>query len=320
PDTNAQVQDLLNLHGTEAVVAFIKRSSPLRMMSYAEVVLLQAHELNPLNKDHFANLGRLNNYWYGLTGDPERLRLAIKWYEQVAPIAPHDVTLINERAGVVASLGDYALSVGDSALAKAQYEQAAELLRHSEELDPRYADTYLRIGNLARIQDDLTGATDSYVKAIDLSATMMVNEIQTIANDLVTHPDLITRLYDAFVVAAQKSEERLAAVEGNPESTADAQTIRSQAALLHSAVGLLAVRAGKGGDSLESYRRAVALQPTNAEYSRNYTIVLSETQHYTEAIAEANRMIATLQSVGQTDQVSQAQQLLEVVQHAQYQH
>jgi tetratricopeptide (TPR) repeat protein len=317
PLPNANVLDLMRLDGPDAVTGFIQSGSPLSMMSYAEAVLLKAHDLNPLNKDHFANLGRLNNYLYSITRDPERLRLAIKWYEQVGPIAPNDVTLINERAGVVAELGDYAKDAGDAAQAQAQYDQAAELLHHSEELDARYVDTYQRLGDLEqRRGGDLAKATDFYVKAIDLSPATAANGIQSVADSLADHRDQIARLRDAFSAAAQKAEDRLKTLQGDPERAADARAASSQAALLHSVVGLLAVRAGTVSDSLEPYQRAVTLQPANVEYSRNYTIVLSDTKRYDEAIAEANRLIAVLQAAGQTDKLAQVQQLLKVVQAA----
>ncbi|MEI7644761.1 MAG: hypothetical protein WCJ55_10815 [Chloroflexales bacterium] len=318
PKPNADMQDLIRLADQQAVADFIQSSSPLSMMSYAEAVLLKAHDLNPLNKDHFANLGRLNNYWYGITRNSERLRLAIHWYEQVTPIAPNDVTLINERAGVVAALGDYTKAVGDSVQAQALYDQAAELLRHSEVLDSRYADTYLRLGDLAqRRGGDLAKATDSYVKAITLSPTIAANNIQNVADAMADHPDMIGRLRDAFSAAAQKSEDRLSILDRDPEHASDARIVRGQAALLHSVVGLLAVRAGNVASSLEPYQRAVALQPVNVEYSRNYTIVLSDTKRYLEAVSEANRLITALQVGGQTDKISQVQQLLQAVQSAQ---
>ena len=203
PNPNANVLDLVALSDPAAVASFIQSSSPLSMMSYAEVVLLKAHELNPMNKDHFANLGRLNNYWYGITRDPGRLRLAISWYERVAPIAPNDVTLINERAGVVGELGDYAKAAHDTALAQTQYDQAAELLRHSAELDSRYADTYLRLGDLEqRRGGDPAKATDFYVKAIELAPTVAANGVQNVADAMAAHPDQIGRLRDPFIAAA----------------------------------------------------------------------------------------------------------------------
>jgi tetratricopeptide (TPR) repeat protein len=319
PKPNADILDVINLSDQQAVASFIQSGSPLSMISYAEAVLLKAHNLNPLNKDHFANLGRLNNYWYGISRDPERLRLAINWYEQVTPIAPNDVTLINERAGVVAELGDYAKAAGEAAQAQAQYDQAAELLRHSEELDARYADTYLRMGDLEqRRGGDLAKATDSYIKAIGLAPAAAANGIQNVADSLAAHPDQIVRLRDAFIAAAQKTEDRLTTLEGDPQQSATAGSVRGQAALLQSVVGLLSVRAGNVSSSLAPYQRAVVLQPANVEYSRNYTIVLSDTKHYDQAVAEMNRLIAALQAAGQSDKIAQVQQLLQRVQSAQH--
>lgn len=308
------LRELLRLRDEDAIVGFVQRTPPMAMMSYAEAVLLEAHDLNPLNKDHYANLGRLNNFWYDWTEDPSRLQASLDWYERVTPIAPQDVTLLNERAGVVVQLGNYATANGDQALARSYYDQAAELLHRSEELDSRYADTYLRLGDLARVRDaDLDAAVDSYVKAIGLSGALVANSIDRISASLASRPDLVARLRDAYAQHAAEQEQRLAALEARNDPADDIAGARARLALLHTVTGLLAVRAGDVAGALPPYQRAVELQPARPDYSRNYAIVLSDTRRYDEAIAEARRALGLTQD---QQAVADAQQLIQLIEAA----
>lgn len=310
PDLNT----LLRLQDTQQIAAFVQNSSPLELMSYAEAVLTRAHELNPRNKDHYANLGRLNNFWYSWTADPARLQLASDWYERVTPIAPQDVTLLNERAGVIIQLGDYAAANGDAAKAASYYEQARELLLRSAELDPRYADTPLRLGDLLRVADkDLDAATEEYVRAIGISGVTVSNSIERIAASLAERPDLILKLRDAYAAEAAEQEERLAALEQRNDGATDVESLRAQVALLHTVVGLLAVQGGEAASSVEAYRRATELQPNRPDYSYNYAIILSDTQRYDEALAEARRGMAV---TSDPQAISDAQELIRIIEAA----
>jgi tetratricopeptide (TPR) repeat protein len=309
---------VLQLDGTDAIVAFLERTPPNRLMSYAEAVLLEARERNPRNKDHYANLGRLNSYWASWDDDPERLRTALTWYEQVTPIAPQDVTLINERAGVLLQLGSYASRTGDTQGALDAYTQAEELLDYSAALDPRYADTFVRLGDVYRVRDnDLERAAESYVQAIGLSAIGVANAAERMAEGFADRPDLIGRLRSAFAQEAERAEAILATAEQNPERQYDLPVLRDRAALLHTIVGLMAVRSGDVTGSLDAYERAVTILPGNADYSRNYTLVLSDTRRYDEAIAEQRRLISVLGAApSRQREVQAATQLIQIVEQA----
>jgi tetratricopeptide (TPR) repeat protein len=317
-DQGVDVRDLLRLDGTDQIVLFLERTPPNRLMSYAEAVLLRAQQLNPRNKDHYANLGRLNSYWATWDDNPERLRTALRWYEQVAPIAPQDVTLINERAGVLVQLGDYASRIGDAQAAQDAYAQAEELLDHSALLDPRYADTFVRLGDLYRVRDtDLERATEQYVRAIGLSAIGVANAAERMAEGLAARPDLIGQLRSAFVQEAERAESILAAAETQPERQYDLPTLRDRAALLHTIAGLMAVRSGDVPGSVDAYRRAVELLPGNSNYSRNFTLVLSDTGRYDEAIAEQRRLISTIGAAPNRQRdLEAATQLIQIVEQA----
>jgi tetratricopeptide (TPR) repeat protein len=309
-----ELNTLLGLRDTQAIAGFVQGSSPLELMSYAEAVLLRAHDLNPRNKDHYANLGRLNNFWYAWTQDPARLRSSIDWYEQVTPIAPQDVTLLNERAGVVIQLGDYTAANGDAAQAASHYEQARELLLHSAELDPRYADTPLRLGDLRRVADqDLEGATEEYVRAISLAPGLFANSIERIAASLGERPDLILKLRDAYAAEVAELEARLAALEQQNDGAADLEGVRAQLALLHTVAGLLAVQGGEAASSVDAYRRATELQPGRPDYSYNYAIILSDTLRYDEALAEARRGMAV---TADQQSIADAQELIQIIEQA----
>jgi tetratricopeptide (TPR) repeat protein len=218
-------------------------------------------------------------------------------------------------------LGDYYRAASNGAQAEDQYGQADELLRRSLELDQRYGDTYLRQGDLRLSRGDPAGATDSYLKAIELAPTAVTGAIERIAGGLAGHADQLLRLREAFAALAAKHEQRAADLSAQPAAQpADLNAANAQAALSQSVVGLLTVRAGDLAGALAPYQRATLLQPTSADYSRNYTIVLSDTKRYAESLAEANRMLAALQAAKRTDEAAQVEQLIQIVQQAQQKH
>jgi len=305
---------LFQLDGIPAVTAFVQRSSPIQLLAYAEAALLRAHQISPLNKDHYANLGRINTFWYGWTGDVQRLYKALQWYERVATIAPRDVTLINERAGVLMQLAEYATTSGDANQAGAFFQQADELLQTSAQLDPRYGDTALRRGDLVRFRTgDLDAATAFYLQAIERSPQQVVDNLDRIARALSSRPDLLNQLRLAFVDQAEYAERTLADAKGKPERAIEIPTLEDRATRLYAAVARLAVQAGDIASAVEPYARAVAIQPANVTLSQQYALVLSETLQYDAAIAETQRLLAVLRDKGRTGEVAQVEQLKAVL-------
>ncbi|MCG8349122.1 MAG: serine hydrolase, partial [Chloroflexales bacterium] len=287
PNPEAQVNDLLRLQDPAQIQSFVFARSPLEVLSYAETVLHRARDLNPLNKDHYANLGRLNNFWYSWTQDPSRLQESLNWYEQVNEIAPQDVTLMNERAGVTIQLGNYTQTMGSEDEAARYFNAAEQLLQRSKELDQRYVDTDARLADLYRLQGRLAEATDLYVNVIKRSPNQLDSSIERIADSLEAEPDLLRKLRDAY--AEQAGDD----------------------ALLHAIAGLLSVRVGDMEQAVESYDRATTIQPQNVEYHRNFTIVLSDTRRYDQALSEARNTLSLAQSQpGRETEVAQLQALI----------
>src|SRR5258706_3105690 len=267
PKPDARIEDLLRQQDALAVQAFIMRQTPLELLSYARIVLERARALNPLNKDHYANLARLYSFWFSrFDHNPEQLRQSIEWYRQGHEIAPQDVVILNEYAGAVALMGSDAKSSGDEATAQASYAQAHQLLEQSKQLDPRYADTDTRLAELLRIEGRAAEATDRYVALLETNPHALDAQINAIIEGLRGQPDQLKRLRDVYAAAATKKPDD---------------------APLYSFMGLLSVRAGDLPRASESYARLTQLQPSNVEARRNYALVLSDTQQYQQAATEA---------------------------------
>jgi tetratricopeptide (TPR) repeat protein len=258
-DPDARVETLLRLPDAVAVQNFVLQRSPLELMSYARAVLERAHEINPLNKDHLANLGRMYNFWYQTLADgqdPELLRQAVEWYRRAHEVAPQDVTILNEYASAVARLGDY--------------QQAEQLLEQSRALDPRYPDTLARLGELLRLQGRYAEAVDQYLALIERDPHGLDGQITAIAAQLGDAPDQLLRLRDGYAALAQQRQD--------------------DAGLL-AVVGLLSDRAGDLGAAAAAYGRVVQIQPENLEARQNYTLVLSDMLQYERAAQEAQALL-----------------------------
>ena len=128
------------------------------LLDQAEAVLLTARALNPLNTDHSANLGRYYGTLSNALTDPDKqaaaLRSASESYQQATTLSPHAAHLQNEWAMVLFRLGE----IG----------KARERLAHSLELDPNYADTYLRLGQIETQQKNWLAALDAFDRASEL--------------------------------------------------------------------------------------------------------------------------------------------------------
>ncbi len=284
-EQDADVKRLIQLDSLDETATFIQQQSPLQMMSYAEAVLKRARELNPLNKDHYANLARLNNFWYNWTQDPTRLEESAKWYGQANEVAPHDVSLINEHASIQMMLGSIKEQTGQSS--DEHYATAQRLYELSLKYDPAYGDATLRLAEIYRLRDNMEQAVDLYVEVISRDPHQLDGSIPSIIASLQGERELLTKLRDAY--DEQAGED----------------------AALHALAGLLSVRADDVEGAVDSYARAVELDPDNVEYNRNYTIVLSDTQDYEQALTVAQTTVALAQDQeGLESQVSQFRRLI----------
>lgn len=128
------------------------------LLECARLVLERARQLNPLNTDHSANLGRLYRTWAELVPDPqqraEKIHTALKYYEQATSLSPHNAQLWDEWGLVYLIAGDY--------------QAAIEKYQHSLTLDAEFAQTYLSLGDAYMAIQQLDLAAESYEKALAL--------------------------------------------------------------------------------------------------------------------------------------------------------
>jgi tetratricopeptide (TPR) repeat protein len=275
PKPNASVNDLLDTANAQAAEQLVYQQAPLETISYAQAVLERARQLNTLNKDHYANLARLHNFWFGrLEQNPAQLRDSIEWYRQGIAIAPQDVTILNEYASALALMGNYLHTQGNDAESQSYYQQASELLAKSKQLDPRYADTDLRLSEVLRLQGRTAEAVDQYLKLIAANPHAIDTQVSAVADSLRDQPDQLARLRGAYVDAATKQPDD---------------------ATLQSFIGLLSVRLNDLPSATSAFARWTQLQPQNIDARRNYTLVLSETQQYAQAASQAQSMLALAQ-------------------------
>jgi tetratricopeptide (TPR) repeat protein/O-antigen ligase len=276
PNPNASVYDLLRLSDEEAQ-AYIFNQPPLAILSYAESALQRARQLNPRNKDHYANLARLNSFWYTLTGDQQRLYAAEDWYRQAGEVAPQDVVIKSEWAGTLTTLG--------------RYDEAGQILAQAKALDPNYPDIDARQADLLRTQGKLPEAVDLYLSVLERNPHQLDPSIQGVIDQLQGEPELLAKLRDAYAVAAAESP------------TDDT---------LQNIYGLVAVRAGDLEAAVEAYNRAVLAQPSNLQYRRNYALVLSDTNQLDQALQQAR---AAADLAGQQGNQSEQQMMQGLVQY-----
>jgi tetratricopeptide (TPR) repeat protein len=237
------------------------------LMSYAEAVLLDAQRLSPLNKDHFANLGRMYNFWYSrLQRDPAILDKAVDWYRRGVEVAPQDVSILNEYAAIVAVKASEAQKRGDQATADQSFALANDLLARSSMIDPRYRDTEGRIAEVLRLQGRYEEAVDRYLVILASNPRALDNQITAIIEALRDQPALLLKLRGAYE----------SAIATNPDDFAS-----------HALIGLMSARGNDLPRAAAAFNEVIRIQPNNLEARQNYTLVLSDMLQYRQAADQA---------------------------------
>ncbi len=125
----------------------------------AKAVLLEAREINPLNTDHSANLARLYRTWADMAATPEekqqRTDQSLEYYQDATNLSPNNAVLWNEWGTVYFYL-------------KNDITTAEQKLAHSLELDSRYEQTYLILGEMHTSQKQFDKAVEAYKKVLEI--------------------------------------------------------------------------------------------------------------------------------------------------------
>ncbi len=125
-----------------------------------EAILLAAREINPLNPDHSANLGRFYRSWGASVSDSDQRRDYLKTAEENYRIAlmlsPHNPILWNELA--ILYIFDLRNERG--------YQKAID---SSVKIDPEFDQTWMLMGDVKASSGDSEGAIEAYSKALEIS-------------------------------------------------------------------------------------------------------------------------------------------------------
>jgi tetratricopeptide (TPR) repeat protein len=160
------MDDFLSL--TPQDLASLDRDSLFRS---GDVVLYRAKELNGLNTDHSANLGRMYRIWteYSETQEQiqERWNQAVSFYQDATTLSPHNAQLFNEWGLVYFMVG--------------KHDEAIEKYQQSVELDAEYVQTYVLLGDAYGMSGDMDAAVESYEKALELRPGQVKPHVQLCA-------------------------------------------------------------------------------------------------------------------------------------------
>jgi tetratricopeptide (TPR) repeat protein len=183
----------------------------LAFLEAAERSLLRAQELNPLNTDHTANLGRLYLAWSQLSSDAPRraemIQRALDYYSVATRLSPNAAHLHNEYATAYQVSG--------------QPDRALEQFDISLGLDQQYADTYRRLGDFYQRTNQVDEAIETYEQGLQIAP-----------RDIGFHSNL-GLLYAGQDDKQQAIEHNLAVLELRPTDLASTRNL----AILYSEAG-----------------------------------------------------------------------------------
>ena len=129
-----------------------------QLLEASRAAFEEALRLNPLNPDHYANLGRLYRYW-GESVDRAKLDLSVKYLEDAIVVTPN-------TAHVYADLARTFIS-------KEEYQRAVDTLNRTLKLDPEYAVTRSLTADAYQGLEQWDLAMAEYVKAIELDPSYL---------------------------------------------------------------------------------------------------------------------------------------------------
>ncbi len=281
---------------TDRVYWLLQENSAQQMLQYAHLVLERAFALNPGNKDHSANLGRLHALWARrANGGQPHLDQAIEWFEVARRIAPNDAAILNELATTYAYAG--------------QTARAEQLLRESLALDPIYAETYARLGELYRANGRLQEAAEQFAQAVRYNRTILDSDqrqLEPILESLRADEQALATLRAAFEEAKQRYDQQRAAASAAGRRPPADPFFLTQLARVRAASGDLP-------GMHAAFEEALALDPGNVAYRRLYTIALSDTQQYDAALAQAEQAKTLAEQQQLTQYASDLQQLIDLL-------
>jgi tetratricopeptide (TPR) repeat protein len=281
---------------TQRVVRLIRDNSTEQMLDYARLVLEHAFALNPYNKDHPANLGRLYSLWARQAhGGPAYFDRAAESFETARRIAPNDAAILNELATTLAYQG--------------KTDEAEARFKESIALDPRYAETYARLGELYRQSGRVAEAAAQYAEAVSRNRVVLEDSsraLSVIVSSLQSDPQALATLRAAFETQKQLYDQQRQQAIAEGRAPVDNARFLSQ-------LGRMRAAAGDQAGLRAAYDELLQVAPDNVAYRQQYSLALSDTLQYDAALEQAQAALSMAQQQKLDRQIADLQQLIAVV-------
>lgn len=295
PRPEQRLEDIFEPRNDEdqRVVGLLRNNSTEQLLDYARLVLERAFTLNPYNKDHPANLGRLYSLWARQArGGPAYLDRAVESFETARRIAPNDAAILNELATTL-------VYQGKTAEAEARFQESIAL-------DPRYAETYARLGELYRQSDRIPLAAVQYHEAVSRNRGVLEDgsrSLGVILSALERDPHALAMIQAAYEEQKQRYDQQ------RQQATAEGRTPVNDARFL-SQLGRVRAAAGDSAGLRAAYDELLGIAPDNVTYRQQYSLVLSDTQQFAAALQQAEAALGLAQQQQLERQVAELQQLI----------
>jgi tetratricopeptide (TPR) repeat protein/O-antigen ligase len=288
------------------------------LLQLSEQALLRAKALNPMNTDHYANLGRLYSWWGSSDGggDSTKISLAVQAYETAHRYSPGNAQLWNELGLAYYKAG--------------RYQDAVDALHGSIAMDDRYALSYFVLGEIQRrdsvpraAQDPAASArlaadaADAYAKAVLLDPSQIydkdfqarvdwLSNTQTITPVIVAYQQVLSTTPDSTIASTAlgyiySSRNNLTGAIAEYE-----QAVSRQCGDFYSLQNLATVynEVGRKADALAAYRKALAVATCNtsdpyasqcAALKTSCTPLLTSNPNMSDALNGVQLAISTLE-------------------------
>jgi tetratricopeptide (TPR) repeat protein len=289
-----------------------------QLLQLSEQALLRARALNPMNTDHYANLGRLYSWWGSSDGggDSTKISLAVQAYETAHRYSPGNAQLWNELGLAYYKAG--------------RYQDAIDALHGSIAMDDRYALSYFVLGEIQRsesvaraTQDPAASArlaaeaADAYAKAVALDPAQIydkdfqarvewLSNTQTITPVIVAYQKVLSTTPDRTIASTAlgyiySSRNNLTGAIAEYE-----QAVSRQCGDFYSLQNLATVynEVGRKADALAAYRKALAVATCNtsdpyasqcAALKTSCTPLLTSNPNMSDALNGVQLAISTLE-------------------------
>lgn len=238
----------------EKAVAVTTPEERATWLEQSRAALEKAKDLNPLNTDHFANLGRLYRTWadYAATSDErqEKLQIALGYYEKAASLSPHNAQIINEWGLAYLALGDMS--------------EALEKFEYSLRLDQKFDMTYLLLGNYYSMTGDREKAIENYEKAVEIN------------------PEQV-QAYASLGMLYYEQGALTKAIEANQKAIALAPNLIQA----HSTLGKIYYDQGMLTEAIQANLNVLDFAPDDLVSHRNLAILYQQIGQYELALEEA---------------------------------